>query len=160
MAMILTFSRNALCFLLLHSLAASAPAVGVYRWVDAHGKVHYGDRPPSAERPTETVEITGNARGVPPTSPDTDARRLKQRRLLEAFKTERERKQARMSKARADKALREKNCQRARRNLALYQRSGVLANRGKDGKRTYLTDAERERVLARSEAAIARWCRR
>ena len=50
-------------FVLL-SLAAvllAAPATAqVYKWVDAAGKVHYGDEPPSTARGTKEVTATVN----------------------------------------------------------------------------------------------------
>ena len=43
------------CFLLLMLVMPPALSAEVYRWVDAEGKVHYSDRPGSAE--TRTVDI-------------------------------------------------------------------------------------------------------
>jgi murein DD-endopeptidase MepM/ murein hydrolase activator NlpD len=41
------------CTLAAALLAASAAASGVYRWTDAAGVTHYGDRPPEGARPAE-----------------------------------------------------------------------------------------------------------
>lgn len=42
---------------LLLVLACPAVAQGVFKWVDADGKVHYGQQPPSAEKGPEPVKL-------------------------------------------------------------------------------------------------------
>lgn len=42
---------------LLAILASTATAQGVYKWVDANGKVHYGSQPPATEKATEPVKM-------------------------------------------------------------------------------------------------------
>jgi len=46
-------------------LAFQAQGAEVYRWTDAAGQVHFGDRPPSEVR-TETVDIRVNSYSGPP----------------------------------------------------------------------------------------------
>lgn len=43
--------------MLMLLLAGTATAQGVYKWVDADGKVHYGQQPPAAEKSTESVKM-------------------------------------------------------------------------------------------------------
>lgn len=45
--------------------ALSSPAGSLYRWVDAQGKVHYGDAPPADAQQSERKQL--------PTSDDADA---------------------------------------------------------------------------------------
>ena len=42
---------------LLLALASAVSAQGVYKWVDANGKVHYGSQPPAAEKGPEPVKM-------------------------------------------------------------------------------------------------------
>ncbi|MES2584934.1 MAG: DUF4124 domain-containing protein [Pseudomonadota bacterium] len=42
---------------LLFAGAPAAHAQGVYKWVDANGKVHYGSQPPAAEKGPEPVKM-------------------------------------------------------------------------------------------------------
>jgi hypothetical protein len=44
-------------------LASAAPAQGVYKWVDANGKVHYGSQPPTTEKAPEPVKLHNNNSG-------------------------------------------------------------------------------------------------
>nr|WP_315489451.1 DUF4124 domain-containing protein [uncultured Rhodoferax sp.] len=44
-------------------LATTAQAQGVYKWVDANGKVHYGSQPPAAEKGPEPVKLHNNNSG-------------------------------------------------------------------------------------------------
>lgn len=50
---------------LLVSLAIPAWGSGVYRWVDAEGRVHFGDSPP-AEQKAEDIELKYNEMGSMP----------------------------------------------------------------------------------------------
>lgn len=43
--------------MLILLLAGTATAQGVFKWVDADGKVHYGQQPPAAEKSTESVKM-------------------------------------------------------------------------------------------------------
>lgn len=40
-------------------MALPAAAQGVYKWVDANGKVHYGSQPPATEKGPEPVKLHG-----------------------------------------------------------------------------------------------------
>ncbi|MBT9491658.1 MAG: DUF4124 domain-containing protein, partial [Paucibacter sp.] len=44
-------------------MAAAAQAQGVYKWVDANGKVHYGSQPPATEKGPEPVKMHNNNSG-------------------------------------------------------------------------------------------------
>ncbi|AWI80065.1 MAG: hypothetical protein CVU19_03770 [Betaproteobacteria bacterium HGW-Betaproteobacteria-13] len=51
--------------LLALGLSAAVPAQTTYRWVDAHGQVHYSDRPP----PPEIQELEARRFAAPPPDP-------------------------------------------------------------------------------------------
>ncbi len=46
---------------LVFSLAPAATAQGVFKWVDANGKVHYGSQPPASEAGAAPVKIQNNS---------------------------------------------------------------------------------------------------
>lgn len=129
-------------------------AAGVYRWVDEHGNVHYGDRPPSNE---ETTRLEFESAPTP--APEEDQRRMKTQRLLDALKSERERERQEAAQARAEKARQERNCQSARRQVAMYQRANSISRPGPDGERIYLSDEERSLALARARILVGQWCK-
>lgn len=140
----------ALCACLL---AAAAPAE-VYKWTDAEGRVHFGDRPPQGG--AETVQMSEKADNDPAATPEE--RLEKQRRLLHAFEEERRQKRDAREQARRDKAERQRNCAEARDNLHSQETASAVYRLGPDGERVYLDDAEREQALARARAAVEQWC--
>ena len=48
---------------LLLVMASATQAQGVYKWVDADGKVHYGSQPPATEKGPEPVKMHNNNSG-------------------------------------------------------------------------------------------------
>jgi type IV secretory pathway VirB10-like protein len=128
-------------------------AAGVYRWVDEQGGVHYGDRPPSEKESTH-IDIEP----APTPAPEDSERRAKSQRLLEALESERNRDKQKAAQAKEEKARRDRNCQRARRQAALYQRANAMFRRGPDGERIYLSDEEREQALAQTRSLVDHWC--
>jgi hypothetical protein len=54
---------TALAVALLLALATAAHAQGVYKWVDANGKVHYGSQPPVTEKGPEPVKMHNSNSG-------------------------------------------------------------------------------------------------
>ena len=119
-------------------LLTGSAAAGVYRWVDAEGNVHYGDRPP-ADHESSSVTVSPD----PGTDPDHKARAEKQRRLLEAIEAERaEREQQDADAARAGRE-RDTRCQQARGTLADLERANLVYTTDESGTRTYMDDEER-----------------
>jgi hypothetical protein len=143
-------SLLALCACLV---TAAAPAE-VYKWTDAEGRVHFGDRPPQGE--AETVPMPGRTGDAPVATPEE--RLEKQRRLLNAFEEERRQKRDAQAQARQEKAERQRNCAEARDNLHSQETASAVYRLGPDGERVYLDEGEREQALARARAAVAQWC--
>lgn len=148
---ILTTTAAIFCLAML--ISAGAHAGGVYRWVDEHGNVHYGDRPPAAAS-SDQVEIEG---GPAPTDIDPE-RREKARRLLKALESERRQQQQEAERARVDAAKAKQRCEAARERLALYERYGIMYDTDKDGNRVYFTDAQRDAVIADARKLVQRLC--
>jgi hypothetical protein len=139
--------------ILLAALATGAGAE-VYRWTDAEGRVHYGDRPSAG---SQSVPVgSGAATGQPPTN---DAERLqRQQRMLDAYRQEREEKQQAEAKRKADDAERERNCAHGRDVLARYERSSGIYEPQADGTRRYLSEAEKESAIRAAQGDVKRWC--
>jgi len=145
-------SAAALSWLLM--VVAPVTAGQVYKWVDKHGKVHYGDRPPAAVA-SEQMEIDK----APVPSPANAARKQKTRRLLDAIDAERQRGQEEAAAAHAEKVRREHNCEAAQRRVALYQRANSVSTTGPDGERGYLSDEQRADALAEARGLTRAWCK-
>lgn len=139
-----------LCCLLL---SPAVLAAGMYKWVDEHGRVHYGDRPPPGSEHREM-------RAPPPPSGDPGLRseRAQRRdRLLRAYEHERE------SEARADAQLaqdRAVRCQEARDRVRLLDRAEgyPMYRKGPGGEREFISDPERERMRALWEDRVRDYC--
>ena len=89
-------------------LLVTATQAQVYKWTDATGQVHYGDRPP-AQFPTEQIEVA-----PPPADSTATGLRPDERKLLQEITTE-ERTLTRERQAQARKEARYRQAEAARR---------------------------------------------
>ncbi len=146
---------QAMLALILALAAASAVATGeVYRWLDADGKVHYGDRPPATGVDSRSLSLPP----APAAEADQARRRLKQRRLLEAFEAERNQRHQATAEAAAAKRERARNCENARRELARFERANIVYTSDASGARIYMDDEERLQAAANARAWIGKHC--
>lgn len=145
----------------------------VYKWVDEHGQIHYGDRPP-------TGVIADHIDDQPSISPDrTEEGKLRLQRLLEQAdkETERRHEKRRVVREKRDRdrevlAIQEKRCLEARiqfdmlkeqmpvywdaeRNLRVSWDRDVY-----QGPREYLDDETRALEVSRVQKEILQHCRR
>lgn len=133
-------------------------AADVYRWTDADGRVHYGERPPS--QGAEKMDLPDAAPAAGPLDPDVSVRRARQQRLLEAYEYERAQKQSEAARA---ERKRQDDAERCR---ALQQRWRRLSHPGPvyfgraDGGRDYLDEAQREAEKANMRPAYVQACGR
>ncbi|HWJ36951.1 MAG TPA: DUF4124 domain-containing protein [Steroidobacteraceae bacterium] len=141
--------RVLLCAVLI-AWSGMASAV-VYKWVDAQGKVQYGDRPPDGVH-AEVVEMLGNhaARSTPsrPPSPNTSQAPKSAPRDQTV--------QGDGAKKTVDEDVaqtREKQCADAQDRYKKLIEGRKLYKTGTDGERQYLTSEEidSERVNAKRE---------
>jgi len=142
--------KRLLLFAALIAWSGMAGAV-VYKWVDAQGKVQYGDRPPDGVH-AEVVELLGThaARAAPPAKASESAPALKA--------TNRD--QPNQDDASVKKAVdndvaqtREKQCADAQDRYKKLIEGRRLYKTGADGERQYLTSEEidSERLNAKRE---------
>ncbi|MCH9675026.1 MAG: DUF4124 domain-containing protein [Gammaproteobacteria bacterium] len=141
------------CILLLALalVTVSASSGEVYKWTDKHGKVHYGDRPRA-----NAAQVPIKARPAP--DPNAERRRLKQRRLLDAFDKQRAEASEADAKRRAEKEDRERKCAKLREQLR-QTRIAQYIYRDEGGQRRILTHEERaayERDMAKLDAKHCR----
>ncbi len=146
--------RSRLSAVLVLTLASAFATAEVYKWVDADGNVHYGDRPPAAGVDARSMP--------PPPAPAEDAdqeqRSLKQRRLLEAFEAERAERDRAEADAAAAKAQRTQKCERARRQLAVLERANIVYTTDESGARAYMSDGERREIATNARVWIGKNC--
>jgi len=141
-----------LSVILLLSGGVSAHAE-TYRWVDDSGQVHYGDQQQGEEsRAIKSYSTPGNTQAAPQDRMD------KTRRLLNAYRLEREQKREQQAEQKEQQEKRKKNCNRARDNVRRYNSYGSIYRLDKDGNRVYLSEQERDSLLQRSREKVERWC--
>ena len=141
----------ALCVCLTQPAAAQ-----IYKWVDANGVTHYGERPQAGSKPKE-VELRGNTPAQPGNaSPPAAGSDLKERELdFRKRKVARDEEEARAAQA---KAQRDEYCRRERVRMAELNEIGRLFVRDAQGERVFLSDAQRDAAVARREAEFKKNC--
>ena len=141
--------------LLLVVWTGVAVAGGVYKWTDANGGVHFGERPPpgaqSQQMPEQTTPMSDS-------SDDEAARDQKRQKLLNAFDQEQADQQARAQKTKKQAAVRSRNCAIARDQLNGLTDSNHIYTLDADGKRHYFNDNERAAARQSARAAVSQWC--
>lgn len=134
--------------------ATSVHAGSVYKWVDHNGKVHYGDRPAqgtdSLRLEVETPKST--------TSDISNARREKQRRLLEAFELEDAQEEAEQAQRKREKQKRKLACARAQDKLERMRNAGYLYRYNDEGERVIYSDSERREATEEAQDAVRQLC--
>ncbi len=144
------------CAVMALTFAGGAAASEIYRWVDAEGNVHYGDRPsgdPNEQRMALTYARTNNSA----VSNRVEARRDAQTARDEA-KAEREKAEQEAAEEAEMAAERQKTCDRARATLETYLQSRRLYRADENGERVYLDDDERDQARGKLEKQIADNC--
>jgi hypothetical protein len=151
------------CILLLGvslMLAGTASTAGstdkIYKWVDQNGSIQYSQLPPPTG--SEVLEV----RKVPPPADEAAAERARIQQETEAFDERMEERKEAAAKAeqRAEnRKIRQENCTTARRNLAELQQGGIKRYRLPDGTVLRLTEEDRQKRIAETEAEIAENCK-
>ncbi len=136
--------KRLLLFAALVAWSGMAGAV-VYKWVDAQGKVQYGDRPPDGVH-AEVVELLGThvARSAPAAQPSKSASRD------QAVKTDADaKKEVEQDVAQS----REKQCADAQDRYKKLIEGRRIYTTGADGERQYLTadQIDTDRVNAKRD---------
>jgi hypothetical protein len=138
---------------LLFSFAAQAE---VYKWVDADGKTHFGDKVPESTK-VETINLPTSPRS---SQPDVSTQELKQRqqKLLDAINEDRSLKQKKTQEHAEKQAQLNQNCAKLRDYLKNIS-SGRIYDLDKKGERVYANDAEHDKEVKQTESDLKKYCR-
>ena len=137
---------------------ASAIAGEIYRYTDADGNVHYGDRPSGAD--TEQRVAIASRRSTPAAAPSEDAEPEATVAVAPAETDAQEaaaKKKTRSEKI-AEQKARDKRCASARAKLETLVTSRRLYRETEDGERQYLNDAEIDEARARAQELVQQHC--
>lgn len=143
------------CTLFL-SVAAIAD---VYKWVDADGKIHFGDKKPQTNK-VETLNLptTGESANRTAEPANSDDYQIRQRKLLNAITEDRILKQKKAQEKAIQQAKYIQNCTKAREYYN-YISSGTLYSIDAKGERVYLSDNQREQEMKNVQNYIKQNCR-
>ena len=153
-------NKSMTCALLLAGMAIAGPgavsASDIYKWTDAEGNVHFGDRPSGAAT-EERLAISSN-----PTDPDrvsaivqarNDARTARNEAEAEAAQAE-----PTAEELRAAEAERKQKCSTYKERLQKFVTSRRLYREDENGERVYLDEEETLAARARVQEQVLEYC--
>ena len=141
--------------MLTFSFAPSTILAEVYKWVDADGKVHYGQSRPRGEQ-SETVKIQG-----PPVSPDDASLELEKLKLKAGLGSENQEAQAtkgQQATTEVPEEVRKENCRVARHNFAALLQKRRVVRTDEDGNLIRMDDNEKATRLEQAKQQIKKFC--
>ncbi len=145
-------TQKTLVLFLLCVLANNASAE-IYKWVDAQGKTHYGDKPVEN---SEQLEVDIRKKGNITTS---NARTDKRQKLLQAYNEDRQRENKELAEQRKQRKKNERGCVLAKDRLRHYERARSLYKLDKDGNRVIISNDVRQNSTMALRAKIKKLCR-
>jgi len=149
------FRQTSLLRLLTFSLAAGisgfANAAEMYRWVDAEGKTHFGDRAPAQNAQSVHVPRSKNPQ-------DGTDRTQRTERLVEQFASERNQRETDRAKALQAAEAKKARCREAQDRARDTLQAGYLYNYDDQGRKRVLSDAEHKAARVRVREDAERLC--
>ncbi|MDP1996031.1 MAG: DUF4124 domain-containing protein [Gallionella sp.] len=152
--------------LILLTLASASAFAGLYKWVDANGKVQYSDQPPPANVEATTLRSTSSAKdsasesgaaaSSAPAAPKTIAEREAELKKAQQAKKE---VADRVAQEQAEAEARKENCIAARKNLGLLQEGMRMMEIDDKGERFHLNDEQRQQRIAKAQQDISTYCK-
>jgi hypothetical protein len=138
--------------------AITAGASEIYKWTDADGNVHYGDRPAGEYAgSTERLYIVSRPTNPSQVQAMVDARHERQETAAEAREKKAEEEKSYSAK-KAEAADRAKQCASARDSLQKYIQSRRLYRLDESGERVYLDEQQMQEARNRMQAQVEEYC--
>lgn len=141
------------CALILLILTLNVHA-GVYKWTDAHGRVHYSDTPPPRQEAqrvptdrTNELEAAAARRSLADKLSESELRRRKAQDEEDKRKAEEEKQRAKTE-----------YCARVREQLTLLQQNVRISWVDLQGRRYFMGDAERSAAIQEAQRRAEEFC--
>lgn len=151
------FLLSVAVILILSGASSTTFAGKIYKWVDANGKVHYGERPPSGKG--KQMRVPGAAsRGAAP-APKPSNKTEAANKFLESLAAERKEKNEAAGKSAKEKEISDKNCSNARKRVAGLKMGGRRYEVTEKGERSYLDEATIQSRLKKAQESVKKWCK-
>lgn len=143
-----------LCLMILFLLLSLPTTAGVYKWIDANGQVHFGDRPP-AEKPAEEVTINT----APPGKDAAANERIrKMNEFLDQRQAEREVRQAEEAKSQRQAEMHDARCRKFRAQLKHMASVSTFYNLNQKGERVFVSEEDNARIRERFSQRVRQTC--
>ena len=152
---------KALLFAVGLAFAATALAQQ-YKWVDQDGKVRYGDTPPPGVQATPLkppVSAPAPAAPAPAAKKDGSTTDLSPEAAFRKRQQERQEKDEKSAKERADAEMKRVNCEQSQAALRGLQSGQRISSTNAAGERVFIDDAERAKEIERTQRAVNDWCK-
>ena len=144
------------CLLLLCTAASLPASADIYRWSDAEGRVHFGDRAPVTGAAAQRIEASA---GSATPDPELQRHRERSRKLLEVWDAERRDRSAAAATAAVETEERDRACAQLRAELEQSRQAAYLVRKSADGAREILASGEREQYERGLADTLAAHCR-
>ncbi len=131
---------------------SAVQAEGVYKWVDAQGRVHYGDQPQSNAAKPLSIQ------SAPPVDESMQQRREAMSKLPKAKPEVQKKPNDTISSAKEAQEQITQNCDRAKERLSTYAAAALLADKGSDGEKRLLNEDERKKLIEDTRGDVDKWC--
>ncbi len=149
---------RSLCLALALLLAgAGGYASEIYKWTDAEGNVHYGDRP-AEDVEAERLDIQSRPTDRARVAAVTQARRESRERLLGGAETPDAADQASPEEQRRPAEERAQKCQTYKDRLQTFIQSRRLYREDENGERVYLSEQEMQAARANVQSKVEEYC--
>ncbi len=132
---------------------ATAAMAQQYKWVDANGKVQYGDTPPPGVQATRLKPPPAGA-SAPAAAPNVNPEAAFRNRQQERQKSD-----EKSAKERADAETKRVNCEQSQGALRSLQSGQRISSTNAAGERVFIDDAERAKEIERTQRAVNDWCK-
>lgn len=142
-------------FLLLTSVAAHA---ALNKWIDAEGKVHYSDTPPTDAK-AKTLRSFTSAEDNTPAS-EVSAPKSLAEKDVEWKKSQKAKEEAAQKAAveQENATIKLKNCEIARTNLTVLENSSSIPTYDEKGERIMMDDSSRRKRTEEARKSVSSYC--
>ncbi len=145
---------KALTVLVSLCLLPFAANAGVYKWVDANGQIHFGDRPPAEAAPSEVRVKAAPVR----TDAVAQERLQKMTEFLEQQEDERKARQAADAEAESKAAEHAEFCRKLRARLKFLASVSNFYDINDQGERVFVNEAENTQIREEFRAKVRKTC--
>jgi len=129
----------------------------IYKWVDAQGNVHYGDKiHANSSEKNNPLDLDISTQGNLKLN---DARAKKRQKLLSAYDDDRERENKQKEKEKKINKKKARACVRYKDKMRRYDRANSLYRLDKEGKRIVMSNEERDRSTLILKNKIKKYCK-